>query len=177
MKILIINGPNLQLLGKRKPEVYGSATLKDMETLINKTASELGFDCEFFQSCVEGEIVKKIGTASLTGVNAIVINPAAYTHTSVAIRDALEAVGLPAIEVHISNIHKREDFRKISLSAPVCAGQICGFGIRGYEWAFRELACVLKNQAPQKTVLKKIKNQGDKHNENRRNQRDCRTDV
>ena len=150
MKILVINGPNLQLLGKRNPEVYGKATLKDIEKCLTAAAAELGLKCKFFQSCIEGEIAERIGMAASDGTDGIIINPAAYTHTSVAIRDAIESAGLPAIEVHISNIHKREEFRKNSLTAPVCAGQICGFGLRGYEWALRELAAILRKKTKEK---------------------------
>ncbi|HPN84583.1 MAG TPA: type II 3-dehydroquinate dehydratase [Victivallales bacterium] len=146
MRILVVNGPNLQLLGKRKPDTYGRNSLKDVEKMLGVVAKELGVKLEFFQSCVEGEIVEKIGGAGNDGFDGIVINPAAYTHTSVAIRDAIEASALPAIEVHISNVHKRENFRRVSLTAPVCVGQICGLGIKGYEWALRALLCVVKEK-------------------------------
>ena len=134
MKFLIINGPNINLLGTREPEIYGSMTLDDINKDIAKCAKELGVETETFQSNIEGEIVDKIQQAK--GVfDGIVINPAAYTHTSVAIRDAISAVGIKAVEVHISNIHAREEFRKNSLIAPVCIGQITGFKANSYKLA------------------------------------------
>ena len=143
MKFLIINGPNINLLGTREPEIYGSMTLDDINKDIAKCAKELGVETETFQSNIEGEIVDKIQQAK--GVfDGIVINPAAYTHTSVAIRDAISAVGIKAVEVHISNIHAREEFRKNSLIAPVCAGQIAGFGADSYKLALRALVDIAK---------------------------------
>ena len=139
MKILVVNGPNLNLLGRRKVEVYGTITLPEIESRLRKVAEELGVDMNFFQSNSEGALVDRIGEALFDGTDGIVINPAAYTHTSVAVRDALEAVRLPAIEVHISNIHTREEFRNHSVTAPVCVGQVVGLGADGYEWAFRAL--------------------------------------
>jgi 3-dehydroquinate dehydratase-2 len=130
-KILIINGPNLNLLGTREPEIYGKTTLKDIETEIKNKAEKLNVEVECFQSNHEGEIVDKIHSAKKT-FDAIIINPAAYTHTSVAIRDAFAAVDIPAIEVHISNVYSREEFRHNSLIAPVVVGQIAGLGIKGY---------------------------------------------
>ncbi len=131
-KILVINGPNLNMLGVREPEIYGKTTLKDIENMIKNAAEKYGVLTEFFQSNHEGDIVDKICSCFENKVDAIIINPAAYTHTSVAIRDALSAVKIPAIEVHISNIHLREEFRHKSLTAPACVGQICGLGIYGY---------------------------------------------
>ena len=139
MKILILNGPNLQLLGLRKPEVYGKLTLATIEARLRELAKELGVETEFLQSNHEGALVDAIGSSLEKGFDGIVINPAAYTHTSVAIRDAIEAVKLPAIEVHLSNVHAREEFRHRSLSAPVCLGQISGLGADGYEMALRAL--------------------------------------
>ena len=139
MKILVVNGPNLNLLGRRKVEVYGTVTLAEIESRLRKVAEELGVGMDFFQSNSEGALVDRIGKALFDGTDGIVINPAAYTHTSVAVRDALEAVRLPAIEVHISNIHTREEFRNHSMTAPVCVGQVVGLGADGYEWAFRAL--------------------------------------
>jgi 3-dehydroquinate dehydratase-2 len=130
-KILVINGPNLNLLGSREPDVYGKLTLSSINKAMDKLAKELKLSLEFFQSNHEGEIVDKIGSAH-KGFSAIVINPAAYTHTSVAIRDAVAACGLPVVEVHISNIYKREEFRHKSLIAPVASGQISGFGKDSY---------------------------------------------
>ncbi|WP_413853923.1 type II 3-dehydroquinate dehydratase [Candidatus Ruminimicrobium bovinum] len=138
-KILIINGPNLNLLGTRQPEIYGQMTLKEIETKLKKLAAELKVEVCFFQSNHEGEIVDKIGK-SKDEFNGIIINPAAYTHTSVAIRDAISAVELPSIEVHISNIYSREQFRHHSFIAPVCIGQIAGFGIDGYLFALKKIA-------------------------------------
>lgn len=130
-KILIINGPNLNLLGTREPEIYGKLTLKDIETALTNAAQKYGVELDCFQSNHEGEIVDKICSAKNI-FDAIIINPAAYTHTSVAIRDALAAVEIATIEVHISNIYSREQFRHNSLIAPVCVGQISGLGLDGY---------------------------------------------
>ncbi len=130
-KILIINGPNLNMLGTREPEVYGKTTLKDIENEIKTSAEKNKVEVEFFQSNHEGDIVDKI-CAAKNNFNAIIINPAAYTHTSVAIRDAIAAVEIPTIEVHISNVYSREEFRHNSLIAPVCTGQIAGLGVQGY---------------------------------------------
>lgn len=130
-KVLIINGPNLNLLGTREPEIYGKTTLKDIEAELKNKAEKLNVEIECFQSNHEGEIVDKICGAK-GNFDAIIINPAAYTHTSVAIRDAFAAVDIPAIEVHISNVYSREEFRHNSLIAPVVVGQIAGLGIQGY---------------------------------------------
>ena len=131
MKILILNGPNLNLLGQREPDVYGRTTLADIEASVRMRAGQLGAEVEFRQSNLEGELVGWIQQAR--GVfSAIVLNAAAYTHTSVALRDAISAAGVPTIEVHLSNIHAREEFRHRSLIAAVCRGQICGFGAYSY---------------------------------------------
>ncbi len=143
MKILIVNGPNLNLLGTREPEVYGTLTLEKINAELEILAKELGVELEFFQSNVEGEIVNAI-QAARGDCAGIVINPAAYTHTSVAIRDAISAVSLPAVEIHISNVHAREEFRKNSLIAPVCVGQIAGFGLDSYRLAMLALMNLLK---------------------------------
>ncbi len=142
MKILVINGPNLNLLGTREPEIYGSATLSSIEKeILEYTESFKGVEVEFFQSNHEGEIVDKIQSAK--GLyDGIIINPAAYTHTSVAIADAIKAVNLPAVEIHLSNINSREDFRKKSITAPSCIGQISGFGKNGY---LAGLFCLIKH--------------------------------
>ena len=132
MKILILNGPNLNLLGTREPEKYGNQTLSDVENFVKEEASKLNVEVDFYQSNIEGELVDKIQEAK-GNYDGIVLNPAAYTHTSVAIRDALLAVQIPTIEVHISNIHTREEFRKTSLTAPACVGQLTGFGINSYK--------------------------------------------
>ncbi len=138
MKILVVNGPNLNLLGTREPEVYGTLTLEKINEELLKYAKELGVEMEFFQSNVEGEIVNAI-QAARQNCAGIVINPAAYTHPSVAIRDAISAVALPAVEIHISNVYAREEFRKDSLIAPVCIGQIAGFGLDSYKLAMLAL--------------------------------------
>lgn len=138
MKILVVNGPNLNLLGTREPEVYGTLTLEKINEELLKYAKELGVEIEFFQSNVEGEIVNAI-QAARQNCAGIVINPAAYTHTSVAIRDAISAVALPAVEIHISNVYAREEFRKHSLIAPVCVGQIAGLGLDSYKLAMLAL--------------------------------------
>ena len=131
MKLLFLNGPNLNLLGSREPDKYGTQTLEDIEKLIKSEAAKLNTEIEFYQSNIEGEIVTKIQKAK--GIfDGAVINPAAYTHTSIAIRDAILAVQIPAVEIHLSNIHSREEFRKTSLIAPVCIGQISGFGSNSY---------------------------------------------
>ncbi|MDI6791798.1 MAG: type II 3-dehydroquinate dehydratase [bacterium] len=130
-KILIIHGPNLNLLGIREPELYGRTTLEGINEKLRKMAADHQVDIEIMQSNHEGEIVDKIGQ-SYRKADAIVINPGAYTHTSIAIRDAVAAVGIPTIEVHLSNIYAREEFRHHSFIAPVCAGQISGFGADSY---------------------------------------------
>jgi 3-dehydroquinate dehydratase-2 len=131
MKILFLNGPNLNLLGKREPDVYGHATLADIETGVREHAKDLGVEVDFRQSNVEGELVGWIQEAK-GNFDVIVLNAAAYTHTSIALRDAIAAVGVPTIEIHLSNIHAREKFRQKSLIAPVCCGQITGFGQQSY---------------------------------------------
>ena len=138
MRILVVNGPNMQLLGTREPGVYGEETLDVLEAALRSLAAATGVEVEFLQSNHEGDIVDAVGSA-IGKFDGIIINPAAYTHTSVAIRDALKAVDVPAVEVHVSNISEREDFRHKSLTAPVCVGQICGFGLYGYELAFHAL--------------------------------------
>lgn len=130
-KILVLNGPNLNLLGKRQPEIYGRLTLEQITRRIQALAQELGVEVEVRQSNSEGELVGWIQDAP-TQFGAIVINPAGYTHSSVAIRDAITAAGIPTIEVHISNIYKREEFRKHSYVAGAAVGQITGFGVQSY---------------------------------------------
>jgi len=131
MKILFLNGPNLNLLGTREPEVYGRITLADIEAEVKKRAGELKVTVDFRQSNLEGELVGWIQEAK-GKFDVIVINAAAYTHTSVALRDAISAVAVPTIEIHLSNVHAREEFRHKSMIAPVCRGQICGFGAKSY---------------------------------------------
>ncbi len=144
MKILFLNGPNLNLLGTREPDKYGNQTLKDIENFIKDEASKLNIEIEFYQSNIEGELVNKIQEAKDT-YDGIVMNPAAYTHTSVAIRDAILAVCIPTVEIHLSNIHTREEFRKISLTAPACIGQITGFGANSYKLGLIAIADYLKS--------------------------------
>ena len=144
-KILILNGPNLQLLGTRKKEVYGSTTLEEIRQNLEKIAASFDVELDFYQSNHEGDLVDRIGNAKTEGVDGIVIKPAAYTHTSIAIRDAIEGVSIPAIEIHLSNIHAREEFRHRSMTAPVCIGQIAGLGPDGYEWALRAMVKYLRS--------------------------------
>ena len=132
-KILVIHGPNLDLLGQRETSVYGTTTMADINARLEKIAGDKGVVLVFLQSNHEGAIVDAIGKSKADGIGAIVINPAAYTHTSIAIRDALAAVTVPAVEVHLSNIYKREEFRHQSMIAPSCQGQVSGFGAQSYE--------------------------------------------
>ena len=132
MDILIIHGPNLDILGKRDENIYGRISLEEINSLIKKRASEENINVEFFQSNFEGEIIGKIHEAMGDNTNGIIINPGAFTHYSIAIRDALEAVNIPVVEVHLSNIYNREEFRQKSVIAPVCMGQITGFGHNSY---------------------------------------------
>ena len=131
MKIVVIQGPNLNMLGVREQQIYGPMKLEQIHAQMKEFAEQNGVEVEFFQSNLEGEMVDKIQEC-YGEANGIIINPAAYTHTSIAIRDAISAVGIPTIEVHISNIHRREDFRKTNMIAPVCASSIVGFGPFGY---------------------------------------------
>ena len=134
----------MNMLGLREPEKYGSMTLKDLEKELYALSFELGIELETFQSNMEGEIVEKIHSAN-TGIDGIVINAGAYTHTSIAIRDALAAVNVPAVEVHMTNIYKREEFRHHSYLAPVCIGQISGFGENSYKLGLKAVVDYLSN--------------------------------
>ena len=131
MKILVLNGPNLNLLGQREPDVYGRTTLADIETLVAQRAGKLGVEVNFRQTNSESQLVTWI-QESKGKVNVIVLNAAAFTHTSIALRDAISAVGIPTIEVHLTNVHAREEFRHKSLISAVCRGQIVGFGVYSY---------------------------------------------
>lgn len=132
MKILVIHGPNLDLLGKREPGIYGKTTLTQINSKLKQLAKKYKARLVIFQSNHEGDIVDRIGSVKKDKIDTIIINPAAYTHTSIAIRDAIAACGIPAIEVHLSNIYAREEFRHTSLIAPACKGQISGFGPQSY---------------------------------------------
>jgi len=143
MKILILNGPNLNLLGKREPDVYGSEGLDDIMKKVGVRAGELGVKIEVFQSNEEGALVTRIGD-SMEKYDGIIINPAAYTHTSVALRDAILASKTPCVEVHLSNIYSREEFRHKSLTAAACVGQISGFGGMSYILGLEALVSYLK---------------------------------
>lgn len=144
MKILLINGPNLNMLGMREPEKYGSETLEDIEKELQAYSFELGVVLETFQSNIEGEIVNKIQLA-LNHFDGILINPGGYSHTSVAIRDAISAVNIPTVEVHMTNIHSREDFRHHSIVSEVCIGQICGFKSNSYKLGLKALSDFLNS--------------------------------
>ena len=155
MKIVVVQGPNLNMLGHREQGIYGAMKLEEIHSQMEAVAKQNGFEIEFFQSNLEGEIVDRIQEC-LGDADGIIINPAAYTHTSIAIRDAISAVALPAIEVHISNIYRREEFRQKSMTAPVCTGQISGFGPFGYHLAMismmqmlGEIDAIRKAQAAQ----------------------------
>ncbi len=138
-KILMLNGPNLNLLGKRQPDIYGRVTLGQIEKKVRALAKEIAVEVDFRQSNSEGELVTWIQQAA-GEFGALVINPAAYTHTSLAMRDAISAVGIPTVEIHISNIHKRETFRHHSFIAEVAVGQIAGFGVNSYLLGLRAAA-------------------------------------
>ena len=138
MKILVINGVNLNMLGLREPEIYGGETMQDLENKISAYSKSIGVEVDFFQSNFEGEIVEKIH-AAMGEYDGVVINPGAFTHYSYAIHDAIKSVNVPFVEVHISNIYGREEFRHKSVTAAACVGQISGFGFKGYELAIDAL--------------------------------------
>ncbi|NLW02017.1 MAG: type II 3-dehydroquinate dehydratase [Clostridiaceae bacterium] len=144
LKIRVINGPNLNLLGTREPQVYGNTTLESIENILRREAGEYGVKIEFFQSNHEGAITDCIHEAANTGCDGLILNPGAYTHYSYAIRDAIAATGIPTVEVHLSNIHSREDFREKSVIAPVCLGQVSGLGAVSYSAALFALVKKLK---------------------------------
>ena len=142
-RILVIHGPNLNLLGKREPSIYGRLTLSEIDRQLQEHARELGAEIESVQTPHEGDIVTRIGEAP-GKCDGLLINPAAFTHTSVAIRDAIAAVELPTVEVHLSNVHAREEFRRHSFIAPVADGQVCGFGADSYMLGLEGLIRILK---------------------------------
>ena len=146
-RVLLLHGPNLNLLGKREPEIYGRQTLDDIVTAARSVASELGVEIESFQSNSEGALVDRIQAAAGV-VDAIVFNPAAYSHTSIALRDAVVASALPVVEVHLSNIHRREAFRKHSYLSDVVAGQVVGFGAESYLLGLRAAVSILRTSRP-----------------------------
>ncbi|MFW6028615.1 MAG: type II 3-dehydroquinate dehydratase [Halanaerobiales bacterium] len=141
-KITVINGPNINFLGIREKSIYGQLSYDNLKDILIKKAEKENINIECFQSNSEGEIIDKIQSCYKQEIDGIVINPAAYTHYSIAIRDAISAVEIPCVEVHISNIHKRESFRRESVIAPVCIGQISGFGLKGYILAIDSLLVI-----------------------------------
>ena len=144
MRIKLINGPNLNLLGIREKQIYGSKDFNDVISMIKEERKKLGHEIVDFQSNIEGEIINEIHSAYFDKFDGIIINPGAYTHYSIAIYDALKGIDIPTVEVHLSNIHKREEFRHKSVTAPACIGQICGFGDFGYILGIKALENYLK---------------------------------
>ena len=144
-KILVIHGPNLNMLGRRETDVYGNATLDEINNAVRLLAKELGADVSFFQSNSEGKLIDIIHEAA-GAYDAIVINPGGYTHSSVALRDAIAAVNIPAVEVHMSNIYSREEFRHHSFISPVAVGQISGFGVNSYLLGFRAAVEIVRSK-------------------------------
>ena len=147
MKVLLINGPNLNLLGTREPQIYGSTTLADVEAAFRAQAQQLGLEADCFQSNHEGAIVDRLHAARTDGTRFVLINPGAYTHTSVAIRDALAGVAIPFVELHISNVHKREAFRHHSYLSDIADAVMAGFGTQGYQLALQFIHARLRASA------------------------------
>jgi 3-dehydroquinate dehydratase II len=143
--VLVLHGPNLNLLGTREPQVYGAMTLADIDRRLKETGETLGLEVQTFQSNSEGGLIDALHEAR-TWAKGVVFNPGAYTHTSVALRDAVAAIGIPVVEVHLSNVQAREEFRKISMIAPVCKGSIAGFGWRSYQLGLQALVGVLETE-------------------------------
>ncbi|ASP38942.1 type II 3-dehydroquinate dehydratase [Bacterioplanes sanyensis] len=144
--ILVLQGPNLNLLGSREPHIYGAATLADIEQNLQQQAQQHGHQLQQFQSNAEHELIDRVHAAAQDGVDFILINPAAYTHTSVALRDALAGVAIPFIEIHISNVHAREPFRHHSYLSDIAVGVICGLGVQGYQLALSAALQHLSNR-------------------------------
>ncbi len=148
LRIKVINGPNLNLLGTREPQVYGDMTLESIENRLKREAEEYGVEIDFFQSNHEGALIDCIHEAARAGCSGLILNPGAYTHYSYAIRDAIAAVGMPTVEVHLSNVYSREEFRARSVIAPVCMGQISGLGADSYSAALFALVKKLEGVKP-----------------------------
>ena len=146
MKLLVLNGPNLNFLGIREKGIYGTCNFESLLKRLEKKAEQLNVELETYQSNVEGELINRIQQAYFEQVDGIIINPGAFTHYSYAIRDALASITVPIIEVHISNVHKREEFRHVSVTAPVCSGQIVGLGLQGYELAMEAVVRMVSEQ-------------------------------
>lgn len=146
MKIMILNGPNINFLGIREKEIYGKKNYEDICNNLKKEGEKLNIDVNIYQSNIEGELINFLQRAYFEKYDGIIMNPGAYTHTSIALYDALKSIEIPTIEVHISNVYKREEFRHKSITAPACIGQICGLGSEGYLLALQYFSKILKNK-------------------------------
>lgn len=146
MKIMILNGPNINFLGIREKEIYGKENYEDICNNLKKEGEKLNIDVNIYQSNIEGELINFLQRAYFEKYDGIIMNPGAYTHTSIALYDALKSIEIPTIEVHISNVYKREEFRHKSITAPGCIGQICGLGSEGYLLALQYFSKILKNK-------------------------------